>query len=42
MRGHIAEKNPDRSEIICDAQCTNQNGAAVLKGQTVMKVLKES
>ena len=38
----VCEKNPDRSEIICDAQCTNQKGEAVLKGQTVMKVLKET
>ena len=29
----------EKSELIMDAQCTNQKGDAVLKGQTVMKVL---
>lgn len=37
----VCEKNPDRNEIIFDALCTNQKGDAVLKGQTVMKILKE-
>jgi len=38
----VREKNPERNEIILDALCTNQKGDAVLKGQTVMKILKES
>ena len=37
----VREKNPDRNEIILDALCTNQNDEAVLKGQTIMKVLKQ-
>ena len=37
----VREKNPERNEIILDALCTNQKGDAVLKGQTVMKLLKE-
>ncbi len=37
----VREKNPERNEIILDALCTNQKKDAVLKGQTVMKVLKE-
>ncbi|MDJ0913584.1 MAG: MaoC family dehydratase [Desulfobacterales bacterium] len=36
----VSEKNPARNEIILDAQCNNQKGDTVLKGQTVMKVLK--
>ena len=35
----VREKNLQRSELIMDALCINQNGDAVLKGQTVMKVL---
>ena len=38
----VNEKNPERNEIICEALCTNQRGEAVLKGKTVMKLLKES
>jgi 3-hydroxybutyryl-CoA dehydratase len=37
----VREKKPERNEIIFDALCANQKGDAVLKGQTVMKVLKE-
>lgn len=37
----VSEKKPERNEIICEALCANQKGDAVLKGQTVMKVLKE-
>ena len=35
----VREKNPERSELILDALCTNQKGDVVLKGQTVLKVL---
>ncbi len=35
----VKEKIPDRSELVMDALCTNQKGNAVLKGQTIMKVL---
>ena len=37
----VREKNPERNELIMEALCTNQKGEAVLKGQTVMKVLKK-
>jgi 3-hydroxybutyryl-CoA dehydratase len=37
----VREKKPERNEIIFDALCANQKGDAVLKGQTIMKVLKE-
>jgi len=37
----VREKNPERNEIILDAVCTNQKGDAVLKGQTIMKLLKD-
>jgi 3-hydroxybutyryl-CoA dehydratase len=36
----VREKNPDRNEIVLDALCTNQAGDAVLKGRTIMKVLR--
>ncbi len=36
----VREKNPERNEIILDALCINQKGDAVLRGQTVMKVLR--
>jgi len=35
----VREKSSERNELIMDALCTNQKGDAVLKGQTVMKVL---
>ena len=35
----VKEKIPDRSELVMDALCTNQEGHAVLKGRTIMKVL---
>lgn len=35
----VSEKNPERNELIMDALCRNQKGEAVLKGQTVMKIL---
>lgn len=37
----VREKNPGRNEIVLEALCANQNGDAVLKGKTIMKVLKE-
>jgi 3-hydroxybutyryl-CoA dehydratase len=37
----VQEKNPERNEIILEALCTNQKGEAVLRGQTIMKVLKD-
>ena len=36
----VCEKNLERNEIVLDALCTNQEGDAVLKGQTIMKVLR--
>ena len=38
----VSEKNPHRNEIIFEALCTNQHGEPVLKGKTVMKLLKVS
>ena len=38
----VQEINRQRNELIMDALCTNQKGDAVLKGQTVMKVLVEA
>ena len=35
----VRERNRERNELIMDALCTNQQGDAVLKGRTVMKVL---
>jgi acyl dehydratase len=35
----VREKNAERNELVMDALCTNQSGKAVLKGQTIMKVL---
>ena len=37
----VREKRTERNELIMEALCTNQKGQVVLKGQTVMKVLKE-
>lgn len=36
----VAEIIPEKNEIILDARCINQKGVAVLKGQTIMKLLK--
>ena len=36
----VCEINSERHEIVLDALCTNQEGGAVLKGQTIMKVLR--
>lgn len=38
----LKEKNPERNEIIFDALCTNQRGEVVLKGMTIMKLLRDS
>ena len=38
----VREKIPERSELIMDARCTNQLGDTVLKGRTVMKVLRKA
>ena len=35
----VREKNPERRQFVMDALCSNQNGEAVLKGETTMKVL---
>ena len=35
----VREKNREKNELIMDARCTNQQGDAVLNGQTTMKVL---
>ena len=37
----LNEKIPERNEVIFDALCTNQRGETVLKGKTIMKVLKD-
>ncbi|MBW2056963.1 MAG: MaoC family dehydratase [Deltaproteobacteria bacterium] len=37
----VTEKIPERNEIVFEALSTNQDGKAVLKGKTVMKVLRE-
>jgi len=35
----VREKNHARNEIILEALCSNQRGDAVLRGQTIMKVI---
>lgn len=35
----VREKNQARNEIILEALCSNQRGDAVLRGQTIMKVI---
>jgi 3-hydroxybutyryl-CoA dehydratase len=37
----LSEKISERNELIFDALCTNQRGETVLKGKTIMKVLKD-
>lgn len=36
----VDEKKPQKHELILDARCTNQKGDTVLKGRTIMKLLK--
>lgn len=37
----LKEKHPEKNEVIFDALCTNQRGETVLKGMTIMKLLKD-
>lgn len=36
----VKETVPEKREILLDARCTNQKGDTVLKGRTIMKVLR--
>ena len=40
-RLRVAEINPDRSEVILSASCENQHGEIVLRGQTILKMLRD-